>query len=101
MTTSLASAHPLAARDDLTGYRDAFVQDGDLIYMDGNSLGRLPRAMVERMGEVGSTGSSGLSAKRIIAWWKKSYAPSSWGGSTLRYVGICTCAVQVCYNTPI
>jgi kynureninase len=50
MTASLDYAQSLDAQDDLAGYREAFVQDGDLIYMDGNSLGRLPRATVERMG---------------------------------------------------
>ena len=50
MTTSLEYAQQLDARDDLAGYRDAFVHDGDVIYMDGNSLGRLPRATIERIG---------------------------------------------------
>jgi kynureninase len=50
MQTDLAYAHELDARDDLAGYRDAFVHDDDVIYMDGNSLGRLPRATVDRLG---------------------------------------------------
>lgn len=50
MQTDLAYAHDLDARDDLAGYRDAFIHDDDVIYMDGNSLGRLPRATVDRLG---------------------------------------------------
>jgi kynureninase len=50
MRTSLEYAQQLDAQDQLAGYRAAFVHDGDLIYMDGNSLGRLPRATVDRMG---------------------------------------------------
>ncbi len=49
MITSLKYAQQLDAQDELASYRAAFVHDDDLIYMDGNSLGRLPRATVDRM----------------------------------------------------
>src|SRR5512134_3174088 len=43
------AAH-LDQQDSLASYREQFVaNDPDLIYLDGNSLGRLPRAVVERM----------------------------------------------------
>jgi kynureninase len=43
----------LDAGDELAGYRDRFVIDDDaLIYLDGNSLGRLPKASRSRMLEV-------------------------------------------------
>jgi kynureninase len=46
----LAFAQRLDAEDDLASFREAFViADPDLIYVDGNSLGRLPRRTVERM----------------------------------------------------
>jgi kynureninase len=46
----LAFARQLDAEDDLASFREAFViADPDLIYVDGNSLGRLPRQTVERM----------------------------------------------------
>ncbi len=39
--------------DELARFRDEFViDDADLIYLDGNSLGRLPKRSVERMREV-------------------------------------------------
>jgi kynureninase len=45
--TDLAYAIELDARDQLAHFRERFViSDPDLIYMDGNSLGRLPRASV-------------------------------------------------------
>jgi kynureninase len=43
-------AQQLDEQDDLASYRDEFVfPEPDLIYLDGNSLGRLPRRTVERM----------------------------------------------------
>jgi kynureninase len=50
MTSSLKYAQQLDTHDQLASYRAAFVHDGDLIYMDGNSLGRLPHATVDRIG---------------------------------------------------
>jgi kynureninase len=47
VTTSPAD---LDAADPLAGYRERFVIDDDLVaYLDGNSLGRLPAATVERL----------------------------------------------------
>jgi kynureninase len=46
-------AAKLDAADPLAGFRDRFADDGrGLIYLDGNSLGRLPLATVERVAEV-------------------------------------------------
>jgi len=53
MTTfspSLEFAAQLDQQDPLAHYREQFVvDDPDLIYLDGNSLGRLPKSVVERM----------------------------------------------------
>ena len=49
-TTSRAFAEALDAADPLAPFRDRFViDDPDLIYLDGNSLGRLPIATVARL----------------------------------------------------
>jgi kynureninase len=46
----LKFAHRLDAEDGLAPYRQAFVvAEPDLIYLDGNSLGRLPRRVVDRV----------------------------------------------------
>jgi kynureninase len=51
-TTQLDPA-ALDAADPLASFRDRFVfADPNLIYLDGNSLGRLPRAAVERLAAV-------------------------------------------------
>jgi kynureninase len=48
-----AAAERLDQDDPLAGLRDQFVlDDPDLLYLDGNSLGRLPRRSVERLREV-------------------------------------------------
>jgi kynureninase len=48
-----AEAERLDAADPLAGFRDRFVvTDPDLIYLDGNSLGRLPLATAERLRTV-------------------------------------------------
>jgi len=50
---SLSYARELDQKDELAGYRDAFtISDNDLIYMDGNSLGRLPKATVGRLEDI-------------------------------------------------
>ncbi len=49
-TTDISLAHDLDAQDELASFRDEFViADPNLIYLDGNSLGRLPKRTVEFM----------------------------------------------------
>ena len=45
-------AAALDAADPLGGFRTRFVADDDLVYLDGNSLGRLPRATLDRLRDV-------------------------------------------------
>ena len=46
-------AEALDREDPLSGALESFVvADSDLVYLDGNSLGRLPRATLERVSEV-------------------------------------------------
>jgi kynureninase len=52
MDTDRAAAEALDAQDPLAGFRDQFVVTDELVYLDGNSLGRLPRATVERISQV-------------------------------------------------
>ncbi len=53
MTLDRSGALALDAADSLAEFRDRFVIDDDtLIYLDGNSLGRLPKASRQRVVEV-------------------------------------------------
>lgn len=53
MKTDLAYARELDQRDELAHFRDEFIiADPTLIYLDGNSLGRLPKRSVARLHEV-------------------------------------------------
>ena len=50
--TSLADARALDAADPLRHYRDRFFLPLGIIYLDGNSLGVLPRATASRVQQV-------------------------------------------------
>src|SRR5262245_9631462 len=53
MDMELDEARELDRTDPLAGFADRFVRDDhDLVYLDGNSLGRLPVAAVERLRDV-------------------------------------------------
>ena len=74
---SRADALALDDADELAPFRERFVVDADgPIYLDGNSLGRLPRATVERLarvvaeewgsGLIGSWSSSWIDLPRVV-----------------------------------
>jgi len=53
MPTTLAEARRLDAADELAGFRDRFAIGADPVaYLDGNSLGRPPKATLERLRHV-------------------------------------------------
>ncbi|HEY5205323.1 MAG TPA: kynureninase, partial [Roseiarcus sp.] len=52
MTISLEAARALDAQDPLRAFRERFVLPPGVIYLDGNSLGPLPKAARARIAEV-------------------------------------------------
>ncbi|MFM7014494.1 MAG: kynureninase, partial [Actinomycetota bacterium] len=50
--TLRATAEALDSQDELANYKSEFViSDPDLCYLDGNSLGRLPKATIEKVND--------------------------------------------------
>lgn len=96
----LAFAQQLDARDDLASFRDAFVlAEPGLIYLDGNSLGRLSKGTVEqlRMAVEDEWGHD-----LIRAWNTDWYqAPERVGNKIARLVGADTGQVVVSDSTSI
>jgi kynureninase len=67
---SLTYAQALDQRDPLARFRDEFVfADPDLIYLDGNSLGRLPKATVELLRD----GVEHQWGERLIRGWNEGW----------------------------
>jgi kynureninase len=52
VTLTLADARAADAADPLRAFRDRFHLPQDIVYLDGNSLGPLPKAAVERQHQV-------------------------------------------------
>jgi kynureninase len=46
------SCAAMDAQDPIAAFRDRFLTDGATIYLDGNSMGRLPKAAVSRLREM-------------------------------------------------
>ncbi|MEY4362000.1 MAG: hypothetical protein RL391_1306 [Actinomycetota bacterium] len=64
--TSRSDAQDLDARDSLASYRNEFhIPDPELIYLDGNSLGRTPKRTIERLKQVVETEWAG---DLILSW---------------------------------
>jgi kynureninase len=82
----LAAAQAMDQEDVLAGFRSRFViGDPDLIYLDGNSLGRLPRATVARVGRLVDE----EWGHRLIRGWNEGWieAPARVGGKIARLIG--------------
>jgi kynureninase len=97
---SRAYAEQLDSQDKLAPYRDAFViPDHDLIYLDGNSLGRLPKAAIERAKQiVEEEWGKGLIRGWSKGWWE---APTRIGDKIGKLVGAADGQVIVSDTTSI
>ena len=100
MRTDSEHARELDARDELARFRQAFVvDDPGLIYLDGNSLGRLPRASAERVRAVVETEWGG----RLIRGWGEGWfqAPQRIGAKVARLLGAAPDEVVVTDSTSV
>jgi kynureninase len=98
--TDIEYALDLDKHDELARFRDEFViDDPDLIYLDGNSLGRLPKRSIDRMQVVveGEWGS------RLIRGWNEGWytAPQRIGAKIAQLIGADADEVIVCDSTSV
>jgi kynureninase len=95
-----AFARQLDAEDELASFRDGFViAKPDLIYVDGNSLGRLPRRTMERVQTVVET----EWGRDLIQGWNAGWfeAPTRVGEKIARLVGAGPGQVMVSDSTSV
>ena len=78
-------ARHLDTQDELASFRSQFIiPDPDLIYLDGNSLGRLPKVAAERVSTAATEWGSELIRGWNQGWWD---APARLGEKIARLVG--------------
>ncbi len=86
MSPSLADARAWDAGDPLRGYRDRFALPEGVIYLDGNSLGALPRAAAAQVASI----IEGEWGRQLIGGWSRAgwlEAPARVGGKIARLIG--------------
>ena len=84
--TDIELAHELDAQDELASFRDEFViTDPHLIYLDGNSLGRLPKKTIEFMRNTIES----AWGERLIRLWNDGWVhtPTRLGAKIARLIG--------------
>ncbi len=90
----------LDEQDPLSGFRDRFViDDPDLIYLDGNSLGRLPKATIPHIQDLVEN----QWGKNLIRGWNDGWfeKPTSLGARLAKLIGAQPDEVVVCDNTSV
>jgi kynureninase len=95
-----AYARELDRQDELAAFRDEFViEDAELIYLDGNSLGRLPRRSAARMRESVER----EWGQRLIRGWGEGWfsAPQRVGAKIARLIGAAPDEVLVGDSTSV
>ncbi len=97
---TLDEARALDAADPLSAFRDRFViADPELIYLDGNSLGRLPRATADRLATVAGH----EWGERLVRGWGEGWfeAPQRIGGKLAGLLGAAADEVVLADSTSI
>jgi kynureninase len=99
-STSLSFAKQLDSQDPLASYREQFIiNEPGLIYLDGNSLGRMPKAIIDRMKKaVEEEWGTDLIRGWNKGWWE---SPSRIGEKIARLVGAAEDQVLVSDQTSI
>ena len=97
---SIDEARALDAADRLAGMRSRFALPADIIYLDGNSLGALPRATAQSVGE---TIERQWGDDLITSWNKHAWidAPFTLGAKLAPLIGAAANEVLVCDSTSV
>ena len=98
--TNIDYALELDQQDTLARFRDEFViDDPDLIYLDGNSLGRLPKRSIARVREVVEK----EWGQRLIRGWRDGWfrAPQRVGSKIAQLIGAAADEVSVSDSTSV
>lgn len=98
--TDVDYAKELDSQDKLARFRDEFVvDDPDLIYLDGNSLGRLPKRSAARVRDVVER----EWGKRLIKGWDEGWftAPQRVGAKIAQLIGAANEEVTVSDSTTV
>ncbi len=98
--TSIELAYELDAQDELATFRNEFViHDPNLIYLDGNSLGRLPKRTINYMRQA----TEQEWGQRLIRVWNDGWVntPSELGAKIAQLVGAQPDEIIVCEATSI
>ena len=94
---SRAAAAAADAADPLAAYRDRFVHADDRIYLDGNSLGRLPVATRERLAALAAEW-----GERLVGGWPDWIdAPIRAGDLIAQVIGAAPGEVVACDSTTV
>ncbi|MDZ7844229.1 MAG: kynureninase [Anaerolineales bacterium] len=99
-SSKFSTARDLDRRDPLRSFRDRFViDDPQLIYLDGNSLGRLPKSTAGHLDKAVKE----EWGKRLIRGWNEGWfeLPQKLGAKIARIIGARPDEVLVCDSTSI
>ncbi|MBC8506855.1 MAG: kynureninase [Chloroflexi bacterium] len=99
-TTYISLAQQLDQKDELGSFRDRFViANPDLIYLDGNSLGRLPKPTVDLMSDAVER----QWGERLIQGWNDGWVhqPTQLGEKIAQLIGAQPEEVLVCETNSI
>ena len=96
---TLAEAEALDAADPLASWRDRFVRPEGIIYLDGNSLGALPKATLAATSDLVTR----AWGERLIRSWNEGWidAPSRVGAMIAPLIGAAADEVIVCDSTSV
>src|SRR3954465_8082355 len=96
----LAFCEALDAGDPLAGFRDRFALPDGVIYLDGNSLGALPKATAARVAAIVATE---WGADLIRSWNKHAWVemPRRIGDKIARLIGAAAGEVAVADSTSV